>query len=557
MDIDADEHPGDSHARLKTEMWDDTSMFPWILATSLLTQPEVRPNPNKAVPLAAVVTFRAGGPVTTEVVISDGKNQWKQRFTSDPAKGLPIVGMRAARKHTISLTVRDPAGRRVAAPEPLEFTTPPLPAGAGEMPPFRITVNDRSRKEPGFTMFSPRRARQGQPRFGAGYGMLLAIDDDGEVVWYFRTDSRISDLQRLRSGNIAFVTQDYRITEIDVLGNTVREYYASKRPEGAHPTAVPVETTTFHHEVDELPNGNLIALGSEVRELDNYFTSETDAGAPRKRQKVMGDEVVEFDRAGKVVWRWNAFDVLDPYRIGFETFSGYWDRRGFPGVVDWSHANGMMYDEKDDAILICFRYLAIVVKVDRNSKQVRWIAGDPKGHPSALQGKFLKMAGGAQWFYHQHAPMPTPRGTLLLFDNGNYRAVPFDKPMKLSDTWSRAAEYAIDEKSMTIRETWSSEPKTAESVVGTAMGDVDWMPKTGNVLVHYGALLPQSKLSRIDWDTMQQAATWTRIREYTHTRRPKLVWEVVIGDPEGKEAVTWVLFGGDRVPALLPGMTVR
>jgi len=22
MDIDADEHPGDSHARLKTEMWD-------------------------------------------------------------------------------------------------------------------------------------------------------------------------------------------------------------------------------------------------------------------------------------------------------------------------------------------------------------------------------------------------------------------------------------------------------------------------------------------------------------------------------------------------------
>lgn len=524
--------------------------LPLTAAPVFTDPPKIVPNPNPAAPLAAVLTFKTGKPVRTAIEISDGANRWNLEFPAErvPEKGLPIVGMRPARKHQLRLTIRDGKSK---ATQTLEYTTPPLPTNPSEFPPLKITVRKPARMEPGYTLFSPRRNRAGDLRFGAGYGMLLAIDDAGEVVWYYRANSRISDLQRLRNGNIAYITQDYRVTEIDMLGNVVRQWYASRRPQGPFAGAAPVDTTTFHHEVDELPNGNLVALGSEVRTLDNYFTSETDAAAPRKTQKVMGDEVVEFDAAGKVLWRWNAFEHMDPYRIGYETFSKYWDRRGFPGVVDWSHANGLLYDPHDDSLLVCFRYQAAVLKIDRKTKEVKWVLGDPAGWTGNLAGKTMKIEGDARWFYHQHAPQPTPRGTLLIFDNGNYQRRPFTPALPLHETYSRAVEYSIDEKARTVRQRWTSETG-ADPVVSTAMGDVDWMPKTGNILVHYGALLPNGKLKEIAWENMQQLATWSRIREYTHTTPAEIVWEAVIGDPTGKDDVTWILFGGDRIRSLLP-----
>ena len=107
--------------------------------------------------------------------------------------------------------------------------------------------------------------------------MLLVVDHAGEVLWYYRMDSRISDFELLRNGNLIYVTQDYRLIEIDWLGNTIHEWYASERPQGPAEGATPVETLTFHHEIDELPNGNLVVLGSERKEINNYYTSETNA----------------------------------------------------------------------------------------------------------------------------------------------------------------------------------------------------------------------------------------------------------------------------------------
>lgn len=58
----------------------------------------------------------------------------------------------------------------------------------------------------------------------------------------------------------------------------------------------------MHHEIDELSNGNLIVMGTEIREYDDCYTSETDPAAPRKGERVMGDVIVEFTRSGEVVW---------------------------------------------------------------------------------------------------------------------------------------------------------------------------------------------------------------------------------------------------------------
>ena len=140
-----------------------------------------------------------------------------------------------------------------------------------------------------------------------------------------------------------------------------------------------------------------------------------------------------------------------------------------------------------------------------------------------------------------------PHGTLLVFDNGNYRARPFREPLPVEDTWTRAVEYAIDEERRIVREVWQSEPFGPERVIAVAMGDVDWLPATGNVLVAYGALLDPDAIGEAEWPSSSRLRfnQWTRVREYRRTDPPEVVYEVVLetGEPD----LGWTLFGAERI----------
>jgi hypothetical protein len=218
--------------------------------------------------------------------------------------------------------------------------------------------------------------------------------------------------------------------------------------------------------------------------------------------------------------------------------------------VDWSHANNLLYDERDDSIVVNFRYQAAAMKIDRKTKEIKWILGEPSGWGD-LSDKVLKGEGEIKWPYHQHSPHPTPNGTLLIYDNGNYQARPFDPPKPISETYSRAVEYEIDEEQRSVREIWASERMGPERVVSIAMGDVDWLPKSENVLVAYGALLDPEFLGQMRWEAQsrQQFSQWTRLREYKRTNPAEVVWEMVIKD---ETPMGWTLFGAERLPGVGP-----
>ena len=516
--------------------------------------PTIYQNPNPRVPLAAIIKFSTNEPVHTKINVSDGKRTWDITFDDSykPVEGLPIIGMRPNQQHQFQISIRDAANNEINAPEVLKFTTPPLPNDPKEFPPIDITVKHKDKMEPGITMLSVRRRMVGRGhwKFNRKFGMLLALDSEGEVIWYCRFNSRISDFKRLYNGNLLYITQDYRVIESDLLGNIVKSWYAKYRPQGLTTESIPVETVTFHHEIDELPSRNFVVLGTESRIINNYYTSETDINAPRKTQKVIGDQIIEFQRDGKIVWHWNAFEHLDPFRIGYQTLNDYWAIRGFPNAVDWTHANGLLYNEKDDSLLISMRKQDAVVKIDRATGNIKWIIGEPSGWPVKLHDRLLKLEGKMRWFYHQHAPRPTPAG-LLLFDNATFQARPFNPSVSPADSYSRVVEYAIDEEKMTAREIWSSEKQHDEgAVVSYAMGDVGWLPKKGNILAAYGWLLPQDEIRKITWDTVRSFLSWSRVREYTHTNPPELVWEVVMKDKAKKKPIGWIIFGAERMPSL-------
>ncbi|EDN71182.1 Arylsulfotransferase [Beggiatoa sp. PS] len=196
----------------------------------------------------------------------------------------------------------------------------------------------------------------------------------------------------------------------------------------------------------------------------------------------------------------------------------------------------------------------VILKIDRASGEIRWLLGEPSGWSAKLQARVLKPKGDIRWFYHQHAPTPTPANTLLLFDNGIYQTHPFNPAVPPAKSYSRAVEYAIDEENMTVREVWSSDEFGSNSVISFAMGDVDWLAKTSNVLVSYGFLMPRDKIDKIKptWENVLDFRAWSRTREYTHTLPPELVWEVVMEDNSKTNPIGWIIFGAERIPTLSP-----
>ena len=87
--------------------------------------------------------------------------------------------------------------------------------------------------------------------------------------------------KRMRNGNLLYIDFSDAV-EIDMLGNVVQRWRTSMSalPPGE---ATEVRANPFHHELTELPWGNLLALSHEIRRLENYPTSETDTAPSDQR----------------------------------------------------------------------------------------------------------------------------------------------------------------------------------------------------------------------------------------------------------------------------------
>jgi len=504
-----------------------------------LEAPTVINNPNYSVPLSAYLNFTTKeefSSITINLKSNSGVQLFKYDRSEKSENGFPLYFFHPDTEYKVYFELTGFKDKVLTYKDTLSWKSPSLPDDPRSFPEIVVTKSEVGKMEEGYTLMNPRRripmSIPGANELNKSFGMLLAVDSDGTVVWYYKTDSRISDFDILPDGTISYMTQDSRLTIIDMMGNIKKSWYAEHRPEGEVDSAIAVDALTFHHDATYLPNGNIAVLSSEYQEISNYFTSETDKNAPRKTQKVMGDVIKEFTPSGKVVWEWNAYDYLDPFRIGYETFSEYWERRGFPGVIDWSHANTILFNEDDDAYIINFRYQSALMEIDKKTKEINWIFGEPSGWSKNLQKKLIKLEGDSEWFWHQHSPSLTPAGNILIFNNSNYHARPFEKPIDRLSTRSHAVEYKINEETFIAKEVWTSLNDADENIVSVAMGDVDYLPN-GNILAAYGALV-------------SDVTQWTMIREFERTIPANVVWELRLVPKDEQSKVGWTIFGAER-----------
>jgi hypothetical protein len=495
--------------------------------------PSIRKNPNPSVPLAFIVDFETNRPVRAQIYLSDDRTTQLVAETGFDSNrlSLPVIGLRPSTTYRLTFDIRDAFSSVLPFPEGLEFRTDPLPAG---FPSIAATVSDPELMEPGITLFNLTQLST---------SMCVAVNERGEVIWFYRHSlPGLTDIKRLSNGHLIF-TDAQGVSEIDMLGNVYRRWNSANIDRNASAFGTPLYIDNLHHEIYETKRGTFLTLATEVREFSDYPTSETDFEAPTAPANVVGDVVIDFDQDGRILQRWSLFDTLDPYRIGYDSLTGIWNQTYTwitDGTRDWAHANAVIEDASDDSIIVSVRHQDAIIKIDRQTGHMKWILGTPDGWGPSWTPYLLTPVGTLQWPYHQHAPMITPQGTILLFDNGNKRHRPTEH---LPDRdYSRAVEYAIDEQTMQVSQVWSYGDHGEDNFYSSALGDANLLPLKQNVLITDGFRftdgIPDSR--------------WARILEVTHTTPARRVFELIVRDAPGSNYAGWRIYRAQRLSSLYP-----
>jgi hypothetical protein len=311
---------------------------------------------------------------------------------------------------------------------------------------------------------------------------------------------------------------------------------------------MPVDALNFHHDVTVIAGEDrYLTIGQSNRTVENFPIDELDE-TQRATANVRDDPIIEFDGMGNVIQSWNFLDIIDPLRIGYD------GTNGLPEAADWAHANAVIHDPLDNSIIASLRSQDALIKFSRESGELIWILGNHRKWVGFEQYLLAPIGSPFVWQYHQHAPMLTPDGTILLFDNGNRKATPFTNeiPTPADTNFSRAVEYRVDEQAGTIEQVWEyGFDQSGELIYTPAVGDADLLTGSNTVLITFGGICNENGIPS---DNSSQCRATARIVEVTHEAVPTKVFEIHVDHPD-PASVGYVVYRADRFPDLYgPGL---
>lgn len=439
----------------------------------IINRDNVLLNPSGYAPLSAIIEIE-----TSEAVRVSLKVLGKRGADSDILKEfsdyssdleIPVHGLYINAPNTVELTFYDKTGTDRGT-KTYEITTG---FGIADLPFITVEEANRADMAEGLTFVS---------YFGHAASEFpqrpFMFDSFGDIRWFldFSGHPQLNRLfyddgmERLKNGNLYFgsggqmfgASGNNLVYEIDLFGNVIDTW--------------PMTGYSFHHEVHEKPNGNFLVTVSK----DGAATIE--------------DYIIEIDRSTKdIVNVWDLNVSLDNTRTALKD-----------DASDWIHTNAITYDETDDTIIISGRTQGLVKLTAAN--EVVWIMGTHKGWNLSGNGVDLNqflltplnkdgdpivdpavLDGDTnhpdfEWNWYQHAPLITPEGFIMLFDNGDNRNY------TNTTTYSRAVTYEVNETDKTIRQLWQYGKERGIETYSSIVSDVDYLEIEDHVLFSPGAV---------------------------------------------------------------------
>lgn len=322
------------------------------------------------------------------------------------------------------------------------------------------------------------------------------VDGKGDIRWYLKTDEFRDPNHIMKKGNMMGFDQTADGDLIWGQSQVMNRYDLMGRK--IFQRELPKSYIDFSHHMEETSKGTFLlrVASSDYKRKDG------------KNVRTVRDVIVELDANGNVVDEWKIMDILDPYRDvnllaldqgavclnvdatkagqtankeDLEDDHAPWcDVAGVGAGRNWAHINSVNYDANDDSIILSVRNQSAVVKITRD-KKVKWILASKEGWTGDLATKVLKPIdangkaidcgesgskcpgyesdkGGFDYTWTQHTAYKVnekSKGSKVhvsVFDNGDSRGM--EQPALINMKYSRAVEYVVDEKNMTVQQVW-------------------------------------------------------------------------------------------------------
>ncbi|MCH8816071.1 MAG: aryl-sulfate sulfotransferase, partial [Chloroflexi bacterium] len=288
----------------------------------------------------------------------------------------------------------------------------------------------------GYTLFSPILSTD-----------TFLIDSDGKVVHSWASDFRTLPVYLLENGNLlrsavlgpeanpvflgGGVTGRVEVIAWD--GTVVWEFEYSD------------DTHSLHHDVERLPNGNVLMIAWERKTAAEAIAAGRDP-AKLTDDDLWPNQIIEVQptgaSGGDIVWEWNAWDHLvqdfDSEKANFGVVADHPELIDLNFILlaghDWHHANGIDYNAELDQIILSVRTFSEFWVID-HSTTTEEAAGHTGGN-SGKGGDLLYRWGNPQAYgagddtdqtlFTQHDAQWIDNGlpgegNILVFNNGLFR----------------------------------------------------------------------------------------------------------------------------------------
>ena len=279
---------------------------------------------------------------------------------------------------------------------------------------FVVASSVFAQGEPGLRLFAP-----------VAMNEVQLIDGQGTVVHSWPGFNNISvhmteDGSLLRGvvePNIGFPGTTGRLQKLDIDGTITWDLLVSNTER------------LMHHDIEPLPNGNVLLMVADVFPASNAIDNGRDP-ALLPSLEWLPESILEIQQTGpttgQVVWEWHANDHLiqdfDSTKSNFGVVADHPEllNINYPLVAlafgDWNHANGIDYDPINDWIVISARSQDEVWLIDHSTT-----TAEAAGHVGGARGR------GGDLLWRWGNPEAYDRGTAVdrqLFQQHDPRFIP-------------------------------------------------------------------------------------------------------------------------------------
>jgi hypothetical protein len=309
----------------------------------------------------------------------------------------------------------------------------------------RLYMSNINRPAPGYINLSN----------SIGSNSPFSLFDNYGMIKYFENSYNGGVQKHLSNGQWIIVSPDPNLL-----------YIYDKKLQLTDSIRLPFTSDTFfinNHDFMLLSNNRFMIAMTKVKIMD--LSHIVDGGQTNAR--VMGQTLMEVDKAGNIYWSWDCFDYHDITEVTNDV-----DLTQM--VIDFTHFNSFALD-LDGNLLVSFRNIDQVMKINRTNGNIIWRIGGSASKSNQFQ--FTNdTENGFYGFSHQHSIFILPNGNLLLYDNGNMKPI----------FYSRAVEYQLDQTNKIATKVW--EYRHSPDISAENMGNVQRL-SNGNTLINWGTQL--------------------------------------------------------------------